>query len=61
MIEDFRTIHEFAIKECSACCFSHGGHLIAALQGCIIMIYSTVTFETVTSLKGHAGKVKKNK
>ncbi|CAF4729438.1 unnamed protein product, partial [Rotaria magnacalcarata] len=37
---------------------SNGGHLFAAVHGNVIQIYSTVTFDNVTNLKGHNGKVR---
>ena len=40
------------------CAFSNGGHLFAAVHGNIIAIYSTMTFEIVSNLKGHNGKVR---
>lgn len=40
------------------CAFSNGGHLFAAVHGNVIQIYSTTTFECVTNLKGHNGKVR---
>ena len=40
------------------CSFSNGGHLFAAVYGNVVQIYSTTTFENVSNLKGHNGKVK---
>ena len=40
------------------CSFSNGGHYFAAVHGNIIQIYSTTTFENISNLKGHNGKVK---
>ena len=42
----------------SQCSFSNGGHLFAAVHGTVIQIYSTATYEAVTNLKGHNGKVR---
>lgn len=42
---------------CPQCVFSHGGHLFAAVNGNVINIYSTTTFEDVLNLKGHNEKV----
>ena len=39
------------------CAFSNGGHLFAAVHGNIIQIYSSASFENVSNLKGHNGKV----
>ena len=43
---------------CCQCCFSNGGHYMAAIYGNVVQIYSTTTFENVSNLKGHNGKVK---
>lgn len=40
------------------CAFSNGGHLFAAVTSNIIQIFSTTTFESVSNLKGHSGRVK---
>ena len=40
------------------CAFSHGGHFFAAVNSTIISIYSSTTFENVSNLKGHNGKVR---
>ena len=40
------------------CAFSNGGHLFAAVTSNIIQIYSTTTFENISNLKGHNGRVK---
>ncbi|GAB6020475.1 Cilia- and flagella-associated protein 57, variant 2 [Chamberlinius hualienensis] len=57
MIDELRTVHEFSVKECPSLSFSHSGHLIAAIQGSIVVIFSTITFDTVASFKGHVGKI----
>lgn len=38
--------------------YSHGGHLIAAVTGNIINLYSSITYENVAILKGHIGQIK---
>uniref|UniRef100_A0A8C7F2S6 Cilia and flagella associated protein 57 n=1 Tax=Oncorhynchus kisutch TaxID=8019 RepID=A0A8C7F2S6_ONCKI len=58
LIDDIRTFKEFTVRACRECAFSHGGHLFAAVNGNIIHIYSTTTFENVLNLKGHNGKVR---
>ncbi|KAM9530529.1 cilia- and flagella-associated protein 57-like [Salvelinus alpinus] len=58
LIDDVRTFKEFTVRACRECAFSHGGHLFAAVNGNIIHIYSTTTFENVLNLKGHNGKVR---
>ncbi|XP_048168844.1 cilia- and flagella-associated protein 57 isoform X2 [Corvus hawaiiensis] len=57
LYEDMRIFKEFAVKKCRECSFSNGGHLFAAVNGNVIQIYSSITFENVTNLKGHTGKV----
>ncbi|XP_016155520.1 PREDICTED: LOW QUALITY PROTEIN: cilia- and flagella-associated protein 57, partial [Ficedula albicollis] len=56
LYEDMHVFKEFAVK-CRECSFSNGGHLFAAVNGNVIQIYSSITFENVTNLKGHTGKV----
>ncbi|XP_068095524.1 cilia- and flagella-associated protein 57 [Hyperolius riggenbachi] len=58
LIDDIRSFKEFTVRGCRECAFSHGGHLFAAVNGNVIHIYSTTTFENVTNLKGHNGKVR---
>ncbi|KAF0306764.1 Cilia- and flagella-associated protein 57 [Amphibalanus amphitrite] len=58
LMNDMRTIKEFAIRSCTQCAFSNGGHLFAAVHGNVIQIYSTITFENVGNLKGHGGKIR---
>jgi len=45
----------FCLLQCS---FSNGGSMFAAVHGHIIQIYSTTTFENISNLKGHNGKVR---
>ncbi|CAH8541499.1 unnamed protein product [Heterobilharzia americana] len=58
LIDDIRTFHEFTIRGCRECAFSNGGHLLAAVNGNVIQIYSVTTFDNVTNLKGHNGKIR---
>ncbi|KAF5403160.1 cilia- and flagella-associated protein 57 [Paragonimus heterotremus] len=58
LIDDIRTFHEFPIRGCRECAFSNGGHLLAAVHGNVIQIFSLTTFENVTNLKGHNGKIR---
>ncbi|EDV23339.1 uncharacterized protein TRIADDRAFT_27651 [Trichoplax adhaerens] len=58
LIDDIRTFREFTIRGCRECSFSNGGHLFAAVHGNVIQVYSTTTFDNVTNLKGHNGKVR---
>ncbi|XP_066537794.1 cilia- and flagella-associated protein 57 [Hoplias malabaricus] len=58
LIDDVRTFKEFTVRGCRECVFSHGGHMFAAVNGNVIHIYSTTTFENILNLKGHNGKVR---
>ncbi|XP_029474302.1 cilia- and flagella-associated protein 57 isoform X2 [Rhinatrema bivittatum] len=58
LIDDIRSFKEFTVRGCRECSFSHGGHLFATVNGNVIHIYSTSTFENITNLKGHNGKVR---
>uniref|UniRef100_A0A672T5W0 Cilia and flagella associated protein 57 n=1 Tax=Sinocyclocheilus grahami TaxID=75366 RepID=A0A672T5W0_SINGR len=58
LIDDIRTFKEFTVRSCRECAFSNGGHLFAAVNGNVINIYSTTTFEDVLNLKGHNEKVR---
>lgn len=53
LIDDIKQFQEFSCKCCRECCFSKGGHLFAAVNGNVIQVYSTVTFELINNLKGH--------
>ncbi|KAM9501173.1 cilia- and flagella-associated protein 57 [Clarias gariepinus] len=58
LIDDIRTFKEFSVRSCRECVFSHGGHMFAAVNGNMIHLYSTVTFDNILNLKGHIGKVR---
>ena len=58
LIDDLRPFKEFPIRGCRETMFSNGGHLFAAVHGNVIQLFSTVTFENLTNLKGHNGKVR---
>lgn len=58
LIDDFISTREFAVRACKEVCFSTMGHLFAAVNGNIIQIYSTITFEHMFNLKGHNGLVR---
>ena len=57
LIDDLRLFHEFPVRECRVCLFSHGGHLLVASVQDTIHIYNTITFKTIHILKGHQGEV----
>ncbi|XP_063057266.1 cilia- and flagella-associated protein 57-like [Engraulis encrasicolus] len=58
LIDDIRTFKEFTVRGCRECAFSNGGHMFAAVNGNVIHIYSTTTFDNTLNLKGHNGKVR---
>lgn len=58
LIDDLRPVKDFAIRGCREVLFSNGGHLFAAVHGNVIQIFSTITLDSVTNLKGHNGKVR---
>ncbi|NXK97716.1 CFA57 protein, partial [Formicarius rufipectus] len=57
LYEDMHVFKEFAVKKCRECSFSNGGHLFAAVNGNVIQIYSSITFDNISNLKGHSGKI----
>ncbi|XP_042564894.1 cilia- and flagella-associated protein 57 [Clupea harengus] len=58
LIDDIRTFKEFTVRACRECSFSNGGHFFAAVNGNVIHIYSSTSFENILNLKGHNGKVR---
>ena len=50
-LESRRAVKEFSIKGCTECCFSTGGHMVAAANLNSITIYNVYTFEAVASLR----------
>uniref|UniRef100_A0A8D2ITN9 Cilia and flagella associated protein 57 n=1 Tax=Varanus komodoensis TaxID=61221 RepID=A0A8D2ITN9_VARKO len=58
LIDDIRAFKDFTVRGCRECAFSTGGHLFAAVNGNVIHIYSTTSFDNVINLKGHNGKVR---
>ncbi|KGL93039.1 WD repeat-containing protein 65, partial [Charadrius vociferus] len=57
LYEDMHVFKEFAVRKCRECSFSNRGHLFAAVNGNVIQIYSSITFENINNLKGHSGKI----
>ena len=55
--DDMRLFHEFPVRECRVTLFSHGGHLLVAAVKDTIVVYNTITFATMFTLKGHQGQV----
>jgi WD40 repeat protein len=46
------------MRNCDECSFSRGGDRFAAVNGYVIELYSTYSFQLCGVLKGHNGKVK---
>ncbi|KFO93144.1 WD repeat-containing protein 65, partial [Buceros rhinoceros silvestris] len=57
LYEDMHVFKEFAVRMCRECSFSNEGHLFAAVSENVIQIYSSITFENISNLKGHSGKI----
>ncbi|ORX44505.1 WD40 repeat-like protein [Piromyces finnis] len=57
LVDDIRTFKEFNIRNCRECKFSNGGQYFAAVCGNDIHVYSTWSFELLTVMTGHNGKI----
>ena len=57
LIDDIKTFREFQFKNSTACSFSCGGHLLAAVSHNKIGIFSSVDCSNINNLIGHDGKV----
>ncbi|CAH0405353.1 unnamed protein product [Chilo suppressalis] len=57
LIDDFEVMREFPIRNCKRAKFSTNGHLFAAVNGQVIQVFSSTSFQNVYNLKGHNGKV----
>lgn len=58
LMDDVRLVREFAIRACKKCAFANGGHIFVAVNGNVIQLFSTWTFDNFDNLKGHNGKVR---
>ncbi|PSN49348.1 hypothetical protein C0J52_04287 [Blattella germanica] len=58
LLDDIQPWREFSIRACNNVSFSSSGHMFAAVNGNIIQIYSSVSFESILNLRGHNGKVR---
>lgn len=59
LIDDLSVTREIPIRYCAECKFSWEGHLFAAVNGNVIMIFSSISFDNIVNLKGHNGRVRK--
>ncbi|XP_021188779.3 cilia- and flagella-associated protein 57 isoform X1 [Helicoverpa armigera] len=57
LIDDFEVMREFPIRNCKQAKFSSNGHLFAAVNGQVIQVFSSVSFQNVFNLKGHNGRI----
>lgn len=57
LMDDVRTCHEIAIKQCREVKFSNGGNLFAAVNGNVITIFDFNTYNKIADLRGHNSKV----
>ncbi|XP_068626911.1 cilia- and flagella-associated protein 57 isoform X2 [Battus philenor] len=57
LIDDFEVMREFPIRNCKQAKFSTNGHLFGAVNGQIIQVFSSVSFQNVFNLKGHNGLI----
>lgn len=53
LIDDIRMFREFPFKNSTACAFSCGGHLLAAVSHNRIAIFSSVDFRNIVSFQFH--------
>ncbi|RZC27649.1 WD repeat-containing protein 65 [Asbolus verrucosus] len=57
MIDEFEITREFPVRNCKQCTFSKMGYMFAAVNGNVIQVYSSISFEMMYTLKGHNGKI----
>jgi hypothetical protein len=58
ILDDLRLCAEIPIKGCREMAFSHGGGLLAAVNGNVISVYLFHSGEKVVDLRGHNSKVR---
>ena len=49
--DELRIVKEFSVRDCTECCFSHGGQYFAAVNQQKVQIYATYTCEEQKSLR----------
>ena len=57
LMDDVRTCHEIAIKQCREVKFSNGGNMFAAVNGNVITIFDFNTYSKIADLRGHNSTV----
>ena len=58
ILDDLRLCVEIAIKGCKELAFSHGGGLLAAVNGNVISVFDFHTGDKIVDLRGHSSKVR---
>ncbi|XP_050690279.1 cilia- and flagella-associated protein 57-like [Eriocheir sinensis] len=57
LFDSLRAYSEVHVRRCACCCYSPGGHMLAAADGHLLLLTSTLTLKKSLTLKGHAAKV----
>ncbi|XP_059051010.1 cilia- and flagella-associated protein 57 isoform X1 [Achroia grisella] len=57
LIDDFEVMREFPIRNCKRAKFSTNGQMFAAVNGQVIQVFSSISFQNVYNLKGHNGRI----
>jgi len=57
LLSDILPYRDIAIRGVKLPCFSHGGHLVAAVQGKLVMVFDTCTLSKVATIRGLSQQV----
>lgn len=57
LFDTLRLLTEVRVRRCGSCCFSPGGSILAAADGHLVVLTSTITLKKLHTLKGHSAKV----
>ncbi|XP_065185398.1 cilia- and flagella-associated protein 57-like [Sycon ciliatum] len=57
-IDGMRECKAFTIRACRECVFSNGGQFFAAINGNLIQVFNTYTYDVVANFKGHSNKIR---
>ncbi|XP_045137805.1 cilia- and flagella-associated protein 57-like [Portunus trituberculatus] len=57
LFDSLRPYSEVHVRRCTCCRYSPGGHMLAAADGHLLLLTSTLTLKKSLTLKGHATKV----
>lgn len=57
LAKDLKLFSELHVKNVHLLRFSHGGHLLAAAQSKLILVFSTCNFRKIATLRGHPREV----